>query len=214
MTIKAVFFDMDGVLVDSERYHIDAFVELFKRHGIALTKKDTAGIFGRLDEHIIEDLCKKKKIKCDIDEWGKEKRLIATDLMRRNKMSLFPGVKSLLVAVKKKYKVGLATSSSRQEAEIVLLKVGLRNSFDAILTREDVKTHKPSPEVYLKLCERFKLTPQDCVVIEDSIAGVTAAKKAGMRCIAVLNSFPTSKLSEADFIVRRLDERKVHDYLC
>lgn len=212
MTIKAVFFDMDGVLVDSERYHIEAFIELYKRHGITLTAKDTKDIFGRLDEHIIADLCKTKKVKCDIDAWGKEKRLIATDLMRRNKIFLFPGVKSLMAAVKKKYKVGLATSSSRAEAELVLLKVGLRNSFDAILTREDVQTHKPSPEIYRKLCERFKLEPADCVVIEDSIAGLTAAKRAGMRCIAVLNSFTSSKLKEADLIVKRLDEQKVHDY--
>lgn len=213
MTIKAIFFDMDGVLVDTERYHIDAIIELFKRHGVKLAAKDTTGVFGRLDEDIIADICKAKKIKCDIDAWGKEKRLIATDLMKRNKVFMFSGVKSILTTVKKKYKVGLATSSSRSEAEIVLLKIGLRNSFDAILTREDVQTHKPSPEIYLKLSERFRLLPSECVVIEDSIVGLAAAKQAGMRCIAVANSFPVSKLKEADLIVQRLDDQKVYAFL-
>lgn len=213
MTIKAVLFDMDGVLVDSERYHVEAFVELFKRHGVKLTAKDTAGIFGQLDEHIIEDLCKRKKVPCTVAAWGAEKRTIATDLMRKSKMFLFPGVKSMLALVKKKYKVGLATSSSRAEAEIVLLKIGLRNSFDAILTREDVHTHKPSPEIYTKLSERFKCLPEECVVIEDSITGVTAAKRANMRCIAVLNTFPAAKLKEADLVVKRLDDQKVQEFL-
>ena len=212
--IKAVLFDMDGVLSDSEPHHIRAFKELYKRHGVNLSKKDTSDIFGKLDEDIIRDLCRKKKIKCDVKKWYWEKRKIVVSYLKKLRIPSFPDAIALVKRVSKNYKIGIGTSSSHEEIDIVLKRLGIKRYFDVIMGREDVRFHKPHPELYLKLARKLKVKPSECVVIEDSIYGVEAAKRAGMKCIAVLNSFPASKLRKADPIVRSLADKRVKALLC
>ena len=212
--IKAVLFDMDGVLSDSEPLHILAFKEFFKRHGIILTKNDTGDIFGKLDEHIIRDLCKKKRVKCNVKTWYWEKRKLVVSYLKKMRIPSFPDAIALAKRASKKYKVGIGTSSSHEEIDIVLKKLGIRKYFDVIMGREDVRFHKPHPELYLKLAKKLRVRPQDCVVVEDSVSGVEAAKRAGMKCIAVLNSFPASKLRKADLIVKNLNDKRVKSLLC
>lgn len=211
--IKAVLFDMDGVLSDSEPHHVRAFKELFRRHGVILSKKDTADIFGKLDEHIIRDLCKKNHIRCDVKKWYWEKRRIVVSYLRKSRIPSFPDAIKLVKHVAKKYMVGIGTSSSHEEIDIVLKRLGIRKYFDVILGREDARFHKPHPEIYLKLAKRLRVRPSECVVIEDSICGVESAKRAGMGCIAVLNSFPASKLKKADLIVKSLTDKRVWEFL-
>ncbi len=211
--IKAVLFDMDGVLSDSEPHHIKAFKELFRRHGIKLTNKDTTDIFGRFDDDIIRDLCKKKKVKCNVNRWYLEKREIVVSLLKKLPIPSFPDAIGLVKRVSKSYKVGIGTSSSREEINVVLKKLNIKKYFDVILGREDVRQHKPSPELYIKLAKKLRVNPSECVVIEDSVAGVEAAKRAKMKCIAVLNSFPASKLKKADLIVKQLTDKRVRRLL-
>jgi len=212
--IKAVLFDMDGVLSDSEPHHIRAFKEVYKRQSIILTKKDTSDIFGKLDEDIIRDLCKKKNIKCDVKKWYWEKRKLVVYYLKKLRIPSFPDAIALVKRVAKKYKAGVGTSSSHEEIDIVLKRLGISGYFDVILGREDVRFHKPHPEIYLKLARKLKVKPSECVVIEDSIYGVEAAKRAGMKCIAVLNSFPASKLKKADLIVKSLNDKRIWRLLC
>jgi HAD superfamily hydrolase (TIGR01509 family) len=212
--IKAVLFDMDGVLSDSEPHHIRAFKEFFGKKGVILTQKDTSDIFGKLDEDIIRDLCKKKNIKCDVKKWYWEKRKLVVYYLKNLRIPSFPDAIALVKRVSKKYKVGIGTSSSHEEINIILKRLGIRRHFDVILGREDVRFHKPHPEIYLKLAKKLKVKPSECVVIEDSIYGVEAAKRAGMKCIAVLNSFPASKLKKADLIVKSLNDKRVKALLC
>lgn len=207
--IKAVLFDMDGVLSNSEPHHVKAFKIFFKNKGIPLSKTDLKDIFGRFDDDIIRDLCKKKETTCNVEKWYWEKRKIVVSLLKQMPIPSFPDAIKLVKRVSKKYKVGIGTSSSHEEVNVVLKKLNIRKYFDKILGREDVKHHKPSPELYLKLAKKLKAKPSECVVIEDSVAGVTAAKRAGMRCVAVLNSFPASKLKKADLIVKSLNDKRV-----
>jgi HAD superfamily hydrolase (TIGR01509 family) len=211
--IKAILFDMDGVLSNSEPHHISAFKIFFKKKGIPLSKTDVKDIFGRFDDDIIRDLCKKKGVKCNVNKWYWEKRKIVVSLLKKMPIPSFPDAIRLVKRVSRKYKVGIGTSSSREEVNIVLKKLGIRKYFDRILGREDVKHHKPSPELYLKLAKKLKAKPSECVVIEDSVVGVIAAKRAGMKCIAVLNSFPASKLKKADLIVKSLNDKRVTNLL-
>ena len=212
--IKAVLFDMDGVLSDSEPHHISAFKELFRRHGIILSKNDTSDIFGKLDEHIIRDLCKKKKIKCDVKKSYWEKRKIVVSYLKKRPIPSFPDAIALVKRVAKNFKVGIGTSSSHEEIDIVLRRLGIKKYFGVVLGREDVRFHKPHPEIYLKLARKLRVKPSECVVIEDSVYGIEAAKRAGMKCIAVLNSFPTSKLKKADIIVKSLNDKRVKALIC
>lgn len=209
MTIKAVLFDMDGVLCDSEPIHVAAYIELFKRHGVTLDKKDTNGIFGKLDEHIIANICKRRKINCDVYSLGREKRELIPPLLRKLPMPVYPNVHSFVKFAKKHFKIGLATSSSRNELEITLRRAKLRRFFKTTLGKEDVHTHKPSPEIYRKLAKKLNAKPSECLVIEDSVTGVESAKRAGMFCAAVLNSFPAAKLKKADLIVKNLNDEKL-----
>lgn len=207
--IKAVLFDMDGVLSNSEPHHVKAFKIFFKKKGIPLSKADVKDIFGRFDDDIIRDLCEKKGMKCDVNKWYWEKRKIVVSLLKKMPIPSFPDAINLVKRVSRKYKVGIGTSSSREEVNVVLKKLKIRKYFNKILGREDVKYHKPSPELYLKLAKKLGAKPGECVVIEDSVAGVTAAKRAKMKCIAVLNSFPASKLKKADLIVKSLNDKRV-----
>jgi len=211
--MKAVLFDMDGVLSNSEPHHIKAFKIFFKKKGIPFSKADVKDIFGRFDDDIIRDLCKKNGVKCDVNKWYWEKRKIVVSLLKKMPIPSFPDAIELVKKVSKKFKVGIGTSSSHEEVNIVLKRLGIKKYFNAILGREDVKTHKPSPELYLKLAKKLKVKPKDCVVIEDSVAGVTAAKRARMKCIAVLNSFPASKLKKADLVAKNLNDKRVLKYI-
>lgn len=211
--IKAVLFDMDGVLSNSEPHHVKAFKIFFKKKGMPLSKADVKDIFGRFDDDIIRDLCRKKGVTCNVNKWYWEKRRIVVSLLKKMPIPSFPDAIRLVKRVSKKYKVGIGTSSSREEINIVLKKLGIRQYFDKILGREDVKRHKPSPELYLKLARKLNVKPSECVVIEDSVAGVAAAKRAKMKCIAVLNSFPASKLKKADLIVKSLNDKRVLKYI-
>jgi len=213
MNIRAVLFDMDGVLVDSKPYHLHGMKELFKRHGITLSPPELENIFGIVDERNIHAICNARKIPCNAHAMGTEKRNIVVSSFKHARLHSFPGALELVKRARRTYKVGLATSSNKNERGAVLKQLKLTRAFDCILGREDVKTHKPSPEVYQKLARKLGVRPSQCIVIEDSVAGVEAAKRAGMFCIAVTNSYPASKLKKARMIVKRLDDKKIQRLL-
>ncbi|OYT31550.1 phosphatase [Candidatus Woesearchaeota archaeon] len=204
--MKAVLFDLDGVIVDSRRAHVLSFQKVLKEKGVSISFSELKKFFGVLDVDIFKRLIKKKKIKASALELSKKRRKIASSFFKNIK--LFSGVKSLLKKLKNKYLIGLATSSSFSKTEFILETFKLKEYFDAVVVREDVKKHKPDPEVYLKLAKKLKVKPEECVVIEDSVAGVEAARRAGMFCVAVLNSFP-KKMLHADLLVKKLNDKRL-----
>jgi HAD superfamily hydrolase (TIGR01509 family) len=149
-----------------------------------------------------------------VKKWYWEKRGIVVSYLKKRPIPSFPDAVSLVRRVAKKYRTGIGTSSSHEEIDIVLRRLKIRRCFDVILGREDVRFHKPHPEIYLKLARKLRVSPGECVVVEDSVYGVEAAKRAGMKCVAVLNSFPASKLRKADLIVKSLNDRRVKNLLC
>lgn len=209
--MKAVIFDMDGTLVDSKRIHLEAWQEVFEKHGYVLDMKKIESFFGQFDYYVFSDFFREKGIKEDPKKWCAERRKITVKKMMYAR--LFPGAKSLLDCLPD-VKVALGTSSTRKEMLAVFNKNHLKKYFDIIMTKEDVSHHKPHPELYLKIAKKLDVKPEDCIVVEDSIAGVEAAKRAGMFCIAVLTSFPASKLKKADVRVRSLQSPAIRRLLC
>lgn len=207
--MKAIIFDLDGVLVDSKKAHIKAFKQLCKNKGINLTNEELNHVFGFTTESSIAVICRRRGLTCPVVEWAEEKRQIALKLLKKSKS--FPGVESFLKYLKPKYKLALASSSSVPEVEAVLN--NLKKYFDHITTREQVKKHKPDPQIYLLTARKLGIKPADCVVIEDSIAGVESAKRAGMFCIAVLNSYPAKDLKSADLIIKDLNDARLRELL-
>ncbi len=205
--MKAVIFDLDGVLIDSKAIHLNVLEQLLRRKGINLTKEELREAFGFTVEKNIETFCKSRGLNCPIKEWADEKRAIVVKKLKDAKP--FPGTEEFLKYAKSKCKVALASSSTIPEMRAALK--GLENYFDVIVTREDVKKPKPDAEIYKTVAKKLKLKPSECIVIEDSVAGVESAKRAGMFCIAVLNSFPAKELKAADFIVKGLDDSRLKE---
>lgn len=185
-TVKAVIFDMDGVLVDSEPLWRRAMIKGFTGVNIHFTEEDcrkTTGIrFTEvvelwLDHHNMKDIVPKDLENKIIDELLE---LIANEGIAIN------GITELLAFCKEqKLKMGLATSSSNRIMQAVLKKLALENTFDVVLSAEFMAYGKPHPEVFIACAKQLGVAPNECLVIEDSLNGVIAAKAAMMKVIAV-----------------------------
>lgn len=210
---KAVVFDMDGVIVKTEHLHFLAWKKLFlKERGIKLPESEFKKSIGIMGKITVRRFFKKYKVKGNVDEWRMKKKKIFEEHLK-SEIKIYPGIKPLIKKLSKKYKIGIATSSWRSELNIVLKKFELRPYVTKTITKEDIRNHKPHPQIYQKMANKLKVKEQDCVVFEDSVPGVLAAKRAKCRRIAVTNSYPREKLKKADLIVKDIRDKKVIKFI-
>ena len=200
---RAVIFDNDGVLVDSEPLHRIAWEHTFGPRQVIVSEEDYAWSIGRRDLLFAARIAEKAGLSEPPERIRDEKHahlrhLLATDARP------FAGGPELVRALGRVHLLGIATSAMRAEVEIVLDRLGLGGLFRAIVANEDVRQHKPHPEPYLICAEHLGVPADRCVVIEDSVTGVEAAKAAGMRVIAFTSTFPAGALSGADIVVEDL----------
>jgi HAD superfamily hydrolase (TIGR01509 family) len=200
---RAVIFDLDGVLVDSEPLHVEAWKVLFARHGIAVTDEEYAHGIGMLDADWIRYLFERRGRAADPEWWQDAKRGIYRDILARS-VRPFPGVVGLVRRLRPEFRLAVASNSWRENIETVAEALGLRDCFDVLTGKEDVARAKPHPDAYLTTAARLGVPPAACTVIEDSDLGVRAAKAAGMACIGVTNTLPAERLASADLIVASL----------
>ena len=198
--MKAVIFDMDGVLLDSEKAHYEAVRRVLARRGIFLTFKEWKRDYpGRPDAEAFFYVLKMGKGEAEKLAGEKQKILV------RIAGSLAKPFKPTIAAAERLcaegYALALGTSAASNEAAALLRRFGLKRLFPIVVTAEDVKRGKPAPDIYLLAAKKLKAKPKDCVVVEDSIMGVEAAKRAGIRCVAVTHTFPRKLLRRADAIV-------------
>jgi beta-phosphoglucomutase family hydrolase len=204
--VKAVIFDMDGVLVDSELFSFKAYERCLSRYGITLDHEDRMKATGSTLSEDIDTLSKKYNIQIDKRQCEKEKEETYRKIAKGN-LRLFGGVKEFIALLRKNnIRIAVASSGVRDKVLFNLHEAGLDNVFDTVLTADDISHSKPHPEIFLKAAEKLKVEPSDCVVVEDSVLGVEAAKNAGMLCIAVTNTFPGEDISKADIIVSSLSQ--------
>lgn len=210
--IKAFIFDLDGVVIDSISQHFHAWRRLFKEYGVDFTWnrfKEINGMKGR-DAAI---LYRKRGIKWNVNTIPKTK----ASYVDESQFRLFPDVKRLFAKLKKdNFRTALATSVERPAMKRLLKRFGLNRYFNAVVNASDVNHSKPFPHIFLTAARKIKTPAKHCVVIEDAVNGVKAAKNAGMKCIAVTGSFNKKELRKAgaDLVVRRLNEinlRKINE---
>jgi len=200
--IDTVIFDMDGVIVDLEEFHLAAFKDVLSGVG---QKMDDSFYFENIGVSTDDIFRKQLRSSEDIDFLAREKEKKARYFMK-GKILPKPGVMELLIQLKKnKKKTGLASSADRDNVLDVLKELGIRDFFQVIMTGDDVSNKKPDPEIFLKTAEKLKSGLNECIVIEDSLPGIIAAKSANMKCIAVKNRFVgQDTYGDADLIVNDL----------
>jgi HAD superfamily hydrolase (TIGR01509 family) len=201
--IEAVIFDMDGVLVDSEPLQYEAYRRVFADHGAVVERDEFIRLWvGRgsvLHEHI-----ERHGLRVSVEEVRRSKKTVYDELVRE-KLKLRPGLLGLLRRLHRQLLTALASSAHPDSVSVVLEKFKLTEYFDAILTGGDVEHNKPHPEIYLKAAERLGVAPEQCLALEDSTAGVTSAKAAGMRVIALPHEYTRGQdFSRADLLITDL----------
>ena len=199
--MKAVIFDMDGVIVDSEKQWQVAEGPFFKRLIRTWTDHDHQQIVGLGVVELYHWLVEKHGINQSKEEFLAECHVLAEDVYGR-KSSFTDGINAFLRRLEKRgTKVGLASSSPRNWIDIVLKRFDLEREFAAVASGDETPGRtKPEPDLYLLCAKRLGVEPKDCVAIEDSVPGVRAAKAAGMRCAAFRNGHNDAlDLSAADF---------------
>lgn len=201
MTVQAVIFDMDGVLTDSEPLINAAAMEMFREKGLAVRPEDFIPFVGAGENRYIGGVAEKYNFPLDILAAKKRTYEIYLDLVPK-RLEAFPGAQPVVNACRLAgLRTAVASSADRIKIEANLRRIGLPpESWDAIVTGEDVARTKPNPDIFLAAARLLNLTPDECAVVEDAPNGIQAAKAAGMRCIAVAQTFPAAKLTAADLI--------------
>ncbi len=202
----AVIFDMDGVIVDSEPWHEQAFCDVLRDLGWG----DTHGLrfadyVGRRDHDLWLDFIARNRPAQTLDELLALKRNRMLGLLRREQ-PVFPGLPELVEQLSSRCPLGLASGSERPIVEAVLELGKLRDCFRVTISGNDVTNGKPAPDIFLETARRLGVAPQDCWVIEDSKPGVAAALAAGMRVIAVTNTHAAKELLHATVVVKTYEE--------
>lgn len=200
--VSALIFDMDGVIVDSEPLHERAFRQVFAEIGHAETHGvDFPSYYGQSDVQVWRDFIARHEPPHTLAELlGRKERHFADFIAAEE--PIFDGLPELLERCAARWAVGLASGSRHATINSVLALRELRRHFRAIVSSEDVPRGKPAPDVFLRAAELLGVAPAECVVVEDSEAGVAAGRAAGMTVIAITNSLPAERLAHAHHVVR------------
>lgn len=199
--IKGVLFDMDGVLVDSETFICKAAIEMFHEKGIAVKEHDFQPFVGMGENRYIGGVAEKYNLELDIVE-AKARTYQIYEVITKGQLGPLPGALELITFCRTRgLKLALATSADRIKMEVNLKAIGLSTeSFQSTINGLEVERKKPFPEIYVKASVNLELKPEECLVVEDAVSGIKAAKSAGCRCLAVTTSFRREDLFEADWI--------------
>ncbi len=203
--LKGILFDMDGVLVDSEEYIFEATKLMFAEHGIIVNKEDAMPFVGMGENKYVSGIGERNGFIVDIVR-DKARTYQIYKEITSGKLNALPGVIDFLNLCKSKgLLMAVASSADNVKVRINLSEIGIsEDTFQAIVTGEDVENKKPFPDIYIKAATLLNLQPDECLVIEDAVSGIKAGKSAGAKCLALTTSFKYDQLHEADWICKNL----------
>ncbi len=202
--IRAVIFDMDGLLLDTEVLWHRAETELFARRGVEFTLEDQMRVIGTSFAFTADYFADRLSLPRERGPGLVEEMLALMHEHLRRQVEGRPGAVELVERLRGRTRLGLASNSPRRLVDTALATARITDAFDAIVTSDDVEHAKPAPDLYLLACERLGVPPAEALALEDSASGVTAAKAAGLACIAV-PQFAETDVSAADRIVDSLE---------
>ncbi|MGD9125908.1 MAG: HAD family phosphatase [Planctomycetia bacterium] len=205
--MKAVIFDMDGVLVDSYEAHLESWLVMARENGQSFTREHFDTVFGRTSFEIIAELWENCSFTQDeMLEMDDRKELIFRKILEKD-FPAMPGIKKLIPSLAEAgFRLAVGSSGPPENVEFVLNELGLKDHFDAVVTGRDVTRGKPDPEVFLTAAKKLSVDPSRCVVVEDAPPGISAAHAGGMQCIGLASTGRTPEmLSEAEKVVESLE---------
>lgn len=210
--MKAVIFDMDGVLTDSEPLICAAAMAMFREHGVTVQAADFHPFVGTGENRYLGGVAEQYGLKLDIN-LAKARTYELYLEMVPAQLNPFPGAVELVRQLRTLgYPCAIASSADRIKINANLDKIGLPSqTWKAVVTAEDVERRKPDPAIFLKAASLMHIPPHECIVVEDAVNGIAAAKAAGMRCVAIASTFPATKLTQADLIRPTIAEVTLDD---
>jgi beta-phosphoglucomutase len=201
---RGVLWDLDGVVVDTGEFHYQAWSLVLPEYDLPVTRETFQATFGMNNAGVLAALygpTVEPEVAAEISDRKEE----AFRQALRGHVQALLGVLDWLGRLKADgVPQALATSAPPENIDVMLGELGLWSYFDAVLSGSDLPA-KPDPTLFLKAAAEINVPPERCVVVEDAVAGVEAARRAGMRCIAVTTTNPADALTKADVVVERLD---------
>ena len=213
--LKAVIFDFDGVIANTEPVHMRAFQLTLGEDGITLTEEEYYSNYLAYDDKtLFKTVLKDKDITHDetvIRELMERKSGHYENIIKDN-IQILPGVKDFIGELSGKYRLAIGSGALHREIADILEFAGIGDYFDVIVSAEDVENCKPAPDVFVEVLRRLNasglssgvISPDECLVVEDSVSGVEAALSAAMKCLAVTNSYSAEELSRAHIVKESL----------
>ena len=197
---------MDGTIVNSLPFHKLAWQETFAKRNKGYTEEDFKFSNGRINEEIIPHFLGNALSPEEVKIISREKEATFRRLVKDSIQAL-PGVVELIESIGKAgFQLAIVSSTPKENIELITTTLGITKYFSLFINGDDVKEGKPSPQCFLLAANKMGVEPKNCVVIEDAVVGVRAAKRAGMYCIAVANTTPKEDIAEADFVIDSLEE--------
>jgi beta-phosphoglucomutase len=205
--IKGVLFDMDGVLVDSEKYICQAAIQMFAEQCVYVEPEDFLPFVGTGENRYLGGVAEKYGFSINLERDKARTYDIYAEKVK-GKLQPLEGVKEFIAICREHgLKLAVATSTDKFKMEVNLREIGIpADSFDATVNGLEVLNKKPDPEIFLKAAHKLGLKPEECLVVEDAINGIKAGKAAGCKCLGLTTSFSAELLHEADWIARDLSE--------
>ncbi len=210
--IHAIVFDFNGVIADDETPHLICFQQALAEASLTLSNKDYYGAYVGMDERTCTRLLLEQRDgACDeaqVLRIAERKAELFLAHTAHQRPPLFPGVVDFVLAAKARYRLAIASGGRRAQIEDALAGSAIEQAFEVIVAAEDCPIGKPHPAIYLLTCDRLnsnrgaveKISPPECLVIEDSVAGIRSARAAGMRVLAVSTTYPLEMLREAEYV--------------
>jgi beta-phosphoglucomutase family hydrolase len=213
---KAAIWDVDGTLVDTAEQHYAAWVEIASELAKPFGRSEFAATFGRRNPEIIRAVFDSEADDAAVAEIGERKEVKYRSAAQAQGVSLLPGVGDLLEQLRVAgWLQAIGSSAPRANLDLILKLTNTRSYFSALVSAEDTARGKPDPQVFQIAAERLRVPPQNCVVFEDAVAGVEAARAAGMKCVAITavghHSPDALRAAGGDCVVESLSELSATD---
>jgi len=201
MTLQGVVFDMDGVLVDSEPFIAEAAIRMFAEKGATVRPEEFRPFVGTGEDRFLGGVAEARGIPFDAPRDKARTYALYLDLIP-GRLHPLPGVPAFVAECRRRgLKLAVASSADAIKVEGNLRELGLpAATFDAVVNGSQVARKKPAPDIFLEAIRRLGLDPAACLVIEDAVAGVAAARAAGARCLGLTTTFTPEQLAAADWI--------------